>query len=55
MTYQEENNVLLKYMVEGIYSIFRKPHNQKDDQEKLFGMEMYLTPDCNQNCSQCYL
>ncbi len=56
MTYQEENNLLLKYMInEGIYSIFRKPHDQKDEQEKLFGMEMYITPDCNQNCSYCYL
>lgn len=58
MTFQEENNNLLKFILN---STFLKPWKDKDFFDSLQKntrtntLELYVTTDCNQNCEYCYL
>lgn len=55
LTYQEEKNACLEYMLNKIYSIFQADVESRSEAIQKCGLEMYLTPDCNQSCSYCYL
>ena len=56
MTYEQENNQILKFALENTYfKTFKKSVNELTEEEKRYGLELYITPDCNQKCSYCYL
>lgn len=59
MTFQEENNQLLKSIIHPFYFFWRL---NKEEQEKFnsriqghLTFEIFVTPRCNQACSYCYL
>lgn len=54
MTFEQENNQILSSVLENaFFKPFRK--DKKTIEEQKLGMEFFFTPDCNQNCSYCYL
>lgn len=55
LTYQEEQNQVLEYMLNKVYRIFQQDPNDRVSTPHHCGIELYVTPDCNQNCSYCYL
>ena len=55
LNYQEEKDVLLAGMLDKFYKIYKQPHDKRDFMSESFSLELYITPDCNQNCSYCYL
>lgn len=48
LTFQEENNELLKYILNGVIEDWKKPGTDRF-------LELYITADCNQRCDYCYL
>lgn len=55
LSYQDEKDLLLEYMLNKLYMIFQEDPDNRTPTVHKCGLEMYLTPDCNQNCSYCYL
>lgn len=55
LTYQDEKNVVLEHMLDKLYRIFQEDPDDRAQTIHRCGLELYLTPDCNQNCSYCYL
>ena len=54
LSYQEEKDIALQYMMDKIFKIYKLSEKDSRNQD-LFSLELYVTPDCNQNCSYCYL
>lgn len=54
LSYQEEKDIALQYMIDKIFKIYKISEKDSKSQD-LFSLELYVTPDCNQNCSYCYL
>lgn len=56
MTYQEEMNRAFEKVYNNTFkAAFQKPTDQKSEDEKKLLLEIYVTTDCNQSCSYCYL
>ena len=56
MTYQEEINLAFdKIYSKTFKAAFQKKTEEKTDLEKRLMLECYVTTDCNQTCSYCYL
>ena len=61
-SFQDEQNEALEYFLNTIYKVWQKPWSEqtrlrKDEpkkHEELF-LELFLTQECNQACSYCYL
>ena len=55
LSYQEEKNKALEYMLNKFYKIYTLKPNEITPMADQISLEVYITPDCNQNCSYCYL
>lgn len=55
LTYQEEKDILLTNMLNKFFTIYKQPLDKMDFLAEQMSLELYITPDCNQNCSYCYL
>lgn len=51
MNYQNEQDLMFKYILNN--SVFN--HYNKNDKNELGHLELIITPECNLNCSYCYL
>lgn len=55
-TFEQENNELLKSVIDNLYiKTFKKDWKNLSKSEQHITLELYITPECNQNCSYCYL
>ena len=55
LTYQDEKDLVLEQMLNKFYKIYQQDPDNRVYTVHNCGFELYLTPDCNQNCSYCYL
>lgn len=57
LTFQEENDIILKNSLQASFiQYFQNPEKyKKQGISQKPGIEIYLTPECNQSCSYCYL
>ena len=53
-TFQQENDALLYNTINKGFIEYLQFDTEKVVREKM-GIELYITPECNQNCSYCYL
>lgn len=55
-TFEQENNEILESVISNLFiKTFQKPWDELDKVEQKMTLELYITPECNQNCSYCYL
>ena len=55
LTYQDEKDLALEYMLDKFFTVYKTPTDKQEFMAQQISLELYLTPDCNQNCSYCYL
>lgn len=54
-TFQEENNeILMNTIQKGFIEYLQNPTGRRYTRESM-GIELYISPECNQKCSYCYL
>ena len=46
LSYQEEKDIALQYMIDKIFKIYKLSEKDSKNQD-LFSLELYVTPDCN--------
>ena len=55
MSFEEENNEVLEFMLEDkLFRFFNDEHKDKQKRDGL-SIELYITASCNQKCKYCYL